>query len=70
LELLLIDKISDLIVIRVFSDYGKSNEWLTCSEKFLAKAKRYGLKDICWGDKLFPRLVIFLMFIWKKERRK
>jgi gag-polypeptide of LTR copia-type len=37
---------TDLNTIRVIPFCGKVNEWPIWSEKFLAKAKRYGFKDI------------------------
>jgi tellurite resistance-related uncharacterized protein len=40
---------TDLSTIRVIPFYGKSEEWPTWSEKVLAKARRYGLKDILLG---------------------
>jgi hypothetical protein len=30
--------------------YGKSEEWLTWSKKFLAKARRYGFIDVLLGN--------------------
>jgi hypothetical protein len=41
---------SDLSAIRVLSFSESKDEWPTWSEKFLAKAKRSGIKD---GMKLF-----------------
>jgi hypothetical protein len=40
---------TDLSTIRVIPFYGKSQEWPTWSEKFLAKARRYGFKDVLLG---------------------
>jgi hypothetical protein len=37
---------TDLITIRVIPFYGKGEEWPTWSEKFLAKARCYGFKDV------------------------
>jgi gag-polypeptide of LTR copia-type len=37
---------TDLSTIRVIPFCGKSDEWTIWSEKFLAKAKRYGFKDV------------------------
>jgi hypothetical protein len=34
---------------------GKKEEWLTWSEKFLAKAKRSGIKDILLGKVTIPK---------------
>jgi hypothetical protein len=45
----------DLSIIRVIQFYGKSEEWPTWSEKFLAKARRYGFKDVLLGKVKFPR---------------
>jgi hypothetical protein len=46
---------TDLSTIRVIPFYGKSEEWLTWSEKFLAKARRYGYKDLLLGMVKVPR---------------
>jgi tellurite resistance-related uncharacterized protein len=46
---------TDLSTIRVVPFYGKSEEWLTCSEKFLAKASRYSFKDVLLGKVKVPR---------------
>ena len=40
---------TDLNTIRVIPFCGKVDEWPIWSEKFLAKAKRYGFKDILLG---------------------
>jgi hypothetical protein len=37
---------TDLSTNRVIPFYGKSEEWPTWREKFLAKGRRYGFKDI------------------------
>jgi gag-polypeptide of LTR copia-type/Zinc knuckle len=37
---------TDLSTICVIPFYGKSEEWPTWSEKFLAKSRRYGFKDV------------------------
>ena len=37
---------SDLSAIRVLNFSGRKEEWPTWSEKFLAKAKRSGIKDV------------------------
>jgi hypothetical protein len=34
---------------------GSKDEWPTWSEKFLAKAKRYGIKDVLLGKVLTPK---------------
>jgi hypothetical protein len=41
--------------IRVIPFYGKSEEWPTWSKKFLAKARRYGLKDVLLGRSRIPK---------------
>jgi hypothetical protein len=46
--------ISDLSAIQSLSFSGTKAEWLTWSEKFLAKAKRSGIKDILMGKILSP----------------
>jgi hypothetical protein len=35
--------------IRVIPFFGKADKWPIWSEKFLAKAKRYGFKDLLLG---------------------
>jgi predicted metal-dependent phosphotriesterase family hydrolase len=37
---------SDLSAIQVLSFSGSKDDWPTWSEKFLAKAKRSGIKDV------------------------
>jgi hypothetical protein len=46
---------TDLRTIRVIPCYGKSEEWPTWSEKFLAKARRYGFKDVLLGKVKVPK---------------
>jgi hypothetical protein len=46
---------SDLSTIRLLSLSGSKDEWPTWSEKFLAKAKRSGMKDILLGKVLIPK---------------
>jgi hypothetical protein len=46
---------TDLSTIRVIPFQGKSDEWPTWSEKFLAKARRYGFKDLLLGKVKVPR---------------
>jgi hypothetical protein len=70
LFLFLIYKMMDFSAICLIPFYGKSNEWLTWSEKFLAKAKRYDFKVIFWKDQLFSRLMRLLMLNWNKKRIK
>jgi hypothetical protein len=47
--------LTDLSTIRVILFYGKSEEWPTWSERFLAKARRYGFKDVFLGKVKVPR---------------
>jgi hypothetical protein len=46
---------SDLSAIRVLSFSGSKDEWPTWSEKFLAEAKRSGIKDVLLGKVLIPK---------------
>jgi hypothetical protein len=46
---------TDLKMIRVIPFFGKADEWSIWSEKFLSKAKRYGLKDLLLGKLSIPR---------------
>jgi len=46
---------TDFSSIRVIPFYGKSEEWPTWSEKFLAKARRYGFKDVLLGKARIPK---------------
>jgi tellurite resistance-related uncharacterized protein len=46
---------TDLITIRVIPFYGKSEEWPTWSEKFLAKARCYGFNDVLLGKVRIPK---------------
>jgi hypothetical protein len=46
---------TDVCTIRVIPFCGKVDEWPVWSEKFLAKAKRYGLKDLLQGKLSFPK---------------
>jgi hypothetical protein len=46
---------TDLSTIRVIPFCGKSDEWPICSEKFLAKAKRFGFKDVLVGNLSIPK---------------
>jgi hypothetical protein len=45
---------TDLSTLRVIPFYGKNEEWPTWSEKFLAKARRYGFKDVLLGKVRIP----------------
>jgi hypothetical protein len=47
---------ADLTTIRVILFCGKGDEWPIWSEKFLAKAKRYGFKDVLLGKLLIPKI--------------
>jgi hypothetical protein len=47
--------ITYLRTIRIIPFYGKSEEWPTWSERFLAKARRYGFKDVLSGKVKVPR---------------
>jgi hypothetical protein len=49
-------KISNLNTIRVLPFCGKVDECPIWSEKFLAKAKRYGFKDTLVGKLSIPRV--------------
>jgi hypothetical protein len=46
---------SDLSATRVLSFSGSKDEWPTWSEKFLAKAKRSGIKDALLRKNLIPK---------------
>ena len=46
---------SDLSAIRVLNFSGRKEEWPTWSEKFLAKAKRSGIKDVLLGKLEIPK---------------
>jgi hypothetical protein len=46
---------TDLSTIRVIPLKGKSEELPTWSEKYLAKARRYGFKDVLLGKVKVPR---------------
>ena len=46
---------TDLSAIRVIPFYGRSDEWSTWSKKFLAKAKRYGFKDVLLRKVAIPK---------------
>jgi hypothetical protein len=46
---------TDLSTIRLIPFCGKVEEWLIWSEKFLAKAKRYGFKDVLLGKLSIPK---------------
>jgi hypothetical protein len=48
-------KISDISAIRVLNFSGRKEEWPTWSEKFLAKAKRSGIKDVLLGKLQIPK---------------
>jgi hypothetical protein len=44
-----------LSAIQVLSFSGSKDEWLTWSEKFLAKAKRYGINHVLLGKVIIPK---------------
>jgi hypothetical protein len=46
---------SDLSAIQVLSFSGSKDDWPTWSEKFLAKAKRSGIKDVLLEKVLIPK---------------
>ena len=46
---------SDISAIRVLNFTGKKEEWSTWSEKFLAKARRSGIKDVLLGKVSIPK---------------
>ena len=46
---------SDISAIRVLHFTGKKEEWSTWSEKFLAKARRSGIKDVLLGKVAIPK---------------
>jgi hypothetical protein len=46
----------DFSTIRVIPFCGKGDEWPIWSEKFLAKAKRYGFKDVLLGKLSIPKI--------------
>ena len=48
-------RISDISAIRVLNFTGKKEEWSSWSEKFLAKARRSGIKDILLGKLTIPK---------------
>jgi hypothetical protein len=49
---------SDLSAIQVLSFSGSKDEWPTWSEKFLAKAKRSGIKDVfIVGKGSYPKVL-------------
>jgi hypothetical protein len=45
---------SDISNIRVLFSTGKKEEWSTWSEKFLAKARRQGIKEILLSKDTIP----------------
>jgi hypothetical protein len=46
---------SDIIAISLLKFTGNKQEWLTWSEKFLAKARRSGIKDMFLGKVTIPK---------------
>jgi hypothetical protein len=53
--LIRISIMTDRSTISIIPFYGKSEEWHTWSENFLAKARRYGFKDLLLGKVKVPR---------------
>jgi hypothetical protein len=47
-------KMTDMNTIRVISFYGKVDEWPIWSERFLAKSRRFGFKDLLLGKLSIP----------------
>jgi hypothetical protein len=45
---------TDLNLIRVIPFYGKVHEWPICDERFLAKSRRFGFKDLMLGKFSIP----------------
>jgi hypothetical protein len=45
---------TDLNTIRVIPFYGKVDEWPIWSERFLAKSRRFGFKDLLLGKLSIP----------------
>jgi hypothetical protein len=46
---------SDLSAIQALNFSGRKEEWPTWREKFLAKAKRSGIKDVLLGKLHIPK---------------
>jgi hypothetical protein len=46
---------TDFNTIRVIPFCGKNDEWPIWSEKYLAKAKRYGFKNLLLGKLCIPK---------------
>jgi hypothetical protein len=47
---------TDLSITRVITFCRKVDEWPVWSEKFLTKAKRYGIKDVLLGKWPIPKV--------------
>jgi hypothetical protein len=60
---------NDMNAIRVISFCGKVEEWPIWSERFLAKAKRYGFKDSLLGKFSIPKVDEEIMKCQKLEVR-
>jgi hypothetical protein len=45
---------TDMNMIRVIPFYGKADEWPIWSERFLAKLRRFGFKDLLLGKLSIP----------------
>jgi hypothetical protein len=48
---------TDFSAIRVINFFGRKEEWPTWSEKFLAKVKRSGIKDVLFGKVSIPKIL-------------
>jgi hypothetical protein len=59
---------SDFSSIWVLSFSGKKDEWTIWSEKFLAKAKRSGFKDVLLSKVNIPKYYEEMNEKMKKER--
>ena len=51
---------TDISAIRVLNFSGKKDDWASWSEKFLAKAKRSGIKDVLLGRVQIPKTLDFV----------
>jgi hypothetical protein len=45
---------TDMNTVRVIPSYGKVDEWPIWSERFLAKSRRFGFKDLLLGKFSIP----------------
>jgi hypothetical protein len=60
---------TDMNTIRVIPFYGKVDEWPIWSERFLAKSRRFGFKDLLLGKLSIPTADEKLMKELNLERR-